>query len=288
MIFALLFTIHLVLVGTAAWLPLIAMLLDFPREYPSDTKQIQFRLMLAALVALVAGAVTGLLMGWMSWDAAFSQALWAIGSRLPFGIVEFGFSVLAFAVFLAWIQLQAAPSRRIRWLRAALIFVALTNLWYHFPILLGVIDQLRKSSVSQVLSSAEFRDRAFSAQSLVSAAHFWLSQPIIGGIAAAWLLRTMPSSNRLLRASAVGGLVASLAQWPVGLMSFWQLSPSTQVELLHTAAVLAMVIVLGTTWMLIGCQVLLVYEPRSRRALAWTTLVLAVLLFQMSWLHQLS
>ena len=99
--------IHLTVVGAAFWLPALCIALDFLPHYDQAKQQAQRKLASAATIGLILGGLTGLLYGGVLWGPAFQRALQAIGSRLPFAIIEFCFSLALYLVY--WASLSAFP-----------------------------------------------------------------------------------------------------------------------------------------------------------------------------------
>ncbi len=280
---------HLVFVAIAAWLPVFCILMDLSQAYDETVRRVQRKLAMIATGNLVLGAITGLLLGWAIWEPAFSAALGAIGSRLPFAIVEFCFSFLIYVLYVVSLLHGRWLGRRGRIIRAAFLFVSLTNLWYHFPILLGVIHQLQELGVAERMTSAQFRQVAFSPKILLGAVHFLLASAIVGSLSAQWILRREPISDGFLRRVAMSSVVASVLQWPVGLAAYWRMPRQVQVELLATSeGNIAIASVLAAVWLLLMAQISLIIFPRSKNGLAAVAIMVAVVMLQMCWLSRLA
>jgi hypothetical protein len=279
---------HFVFVALAAWLPVYCVALDLGASHDEAERRVNRKLANAATINLALSALTGLMFGWAIWEPSLANALAAVGSRLWFGIVEFCFSLLIFAgVSLS--HYRAKPASRIgRLFRAFALFVSITNLWYHFPLLLGVVHQLRVADSSEPLSSAGFRQVAFSAPVLVGAIHFLLTAAIWGSIAALWLARQDTVSDRWLRGVALVAAIATLMQWPVGFAAYWQMPRHAQIQLLSGENIAAMVMILSTVWLAMLAQAFLVLRPRAEFWLRVATALLGVVAVEMSWLSRMS
>jgi hypothetical protein len=284
---AILLAIHLLCMAVGVWLPVYCLLLDIKRNYGPESRGAQLKLVRHALGALAAGAVLGVFFGAAIWDRRMVGALSAVGSRLTFGIIEFGFTLAILAAYGGLVWRHGLSGRRGRWLRAGVLFIGLTNAWYHFPLLMGVVHRLRAEAFAGRLSSADFRQLAFSPSISLGAVHFLLTGVIAGGLAGLVLLAREQVSDRFLRGIAVGSIVAWAAQWPVGLTAFWRMPQSVQIEVLSEwDEGVALVVALIAVWLLGCAQVGLIVAPRSKfwQRVAW--ILLAAVTLQMCWLNR--
>ncbi len=119
--------------------------------------------LMAGLIALAGG----LLIAGFRWDSSFERAWETVGTRWIFGFIEFAFS--AGLVFLVVVLCPHWPTQR--WRRMAVVavlFVAATNAWYHFPALMVVSREIRlQPELTSGLEGSVVR------QILFSPAIFW-------------------------------------------------------------------------------------------------------------------
>jgi hypothetical protein len=277
--------IHLTLVGAALWLPVTCLALEVSWNHDQAAVRAQRKLIRAAVIGLVLGALTGLLYGTMLWEPAFQRALQAIGSRLPFAIVEFCFSLLLYLAYWTSLGSRIFSVRRWRLLRGLLLLVSITNLGYHFPTMLGVIHLVANLDAVQPMDSAHFRRVAFSPDVVVGSIHFLLSSVIVGSQIAIGLLRREAVSDRLLQAAAALALVATSAQWLSGIAAFLWLPRAAQIGLLSSPGYVSLSLILTTIWLFTAAQVGLIFQPRSAKWFFASSSVLGLILIQMSWIR---
>ncbi len=277
--------IHLTAVGAAFWLPAHCIALDLLPSYDQATQRAKRKLAFVAVLGLIFGALTGLLYGTLLWEPSIQSALLAIGSRLPFAIVEFCFSLVLYMVYWASLGSKAFVDRRWRVFRALLLLVAITNLGYHFPTLLGVVHHVANLDSIQTLDSAQFRRIAFSHKIVVDSIHFLLSSVIVGSQIAIGLLRSEAVSDRFLRATAACALLATFAQWLSGIAAFLWIPRAAQFGLLSRPGYLGLSIIIATVWLFTATQLGLVFRPRSAKWFFASSSLLAVILLQMSWIR---
>lgn len=278
-------TVHLAAVGVAVWLPAYCMALDWRRNCDPNDARVQRKLILHTIHSMVVGAVTGALYGVMLWRPSFQAALTAIGPRLGFAIVEFCFTLAVFAAYWIWTFRKFALGRGWRLLAAFVLFVATTNVAYHFPILLGVVRHLSDHPGSSQLSSAEFRELGFSPTILFASLHFLLGSFAIANQVAIGLLRRESVSERFLRVSIGISLLTGLLQWPTGLLAFVRRSRDVRVDLVSFPDGVGLALAMGSVWVFMAMLIGLWFRPRSARWWIASTAGLCWVLIQMSWLR---
>lgn len=274
--------LHLSLVSLAVGLPVYCIALDLIRHVDASWRRRHWKLAILAIVGLVGGGLSGLLYGVWLWSPRLSGALTAIGSRLTFGIVEFCFTLVIYIAYALSFSGRAAPSQAWRLFRAAMLFIAFTNLAYHFPTLLGVVRHLRDLNGSGILSSSQFRQFAFSTPILLGSLHFLSSAFVLSGFVTTAALRAEPSSHHFLRVLALISLTLTLGQWFTGFALYGMYPRNLQFELTFLWRWGGFPLMIATAWILTVSQIGLIVAPRSGRWLALAGASLAVLLIQVS------
>jgi hypothetical protein len=281
-------TIHLLLVAAAAGLPLFCIALDLRRKSELAWRRAHRNLAFLATAGLLLGGLTGVLYGYLIWSRSLSSALQAVGSRLPFGIVEYLFTLVIYVGYAATFLSRQELSRKWHLFRAAMLFVAVTNLAYHFPTLLGIVRHLKDQGGVSPLNSSQFRGLAFSYPIALGSIHFLFGALIVASLIATWLIRDAADSNRFLRCVSAVSLAAMMAQWFSGLALYFEFPRNWQFQLTALWQWGGLPLLIGTAWFLTVCQIGLIFRPRSQRWLLAAAVSLAVLLIQMSWLGTLS
>lgn len=246
----LLLTAHLLLVDLAMVGPLACVWLRWSARRHADaaSEAVARRLALAAIWALAGGsALGGLLLAvrYLADDRAYFSAVAAMPvDRLWFALAELLFSFGCLGAYAAlWNRWRRRPV-----LHALLAVAGATNLLAHFPALFAIISVVSaRSEVAAALDRAAFRRLLVDGEVLSRVAHVWLAAAAVTGIAVAALaMRTaeaeLPaeSRRRLFKTGAWLALVATLAQFPVGLWVALEMPPATRSGLL------------GGDWMAMG------------------------------------
>lgn len=151
---------HIICMLVSAVNPLTAVWCEYREGRGDVLAGVVGRWLLAmALLLFVAGAVLGLLVGWIDWQGGLGSALERLPSKVFFGIIELVFSAVLILVHWQWWRRVTRPSGTIRSIRAMLGILAGTNLLYHFPVLFAVIRHLihQGEAVGDVLSAGDFR-----------------------------------------------------------------------------------------------------------------------------------
>ena len=187
---------HLICVNLAAGGPAVWLILESRhRKGDPAAKKLASVLGLVAVTALLLGAVIGIVLGWLRWSTEYQTLLLQTGSRLWFGIAEWAFSFLL--VLGCWISVRGKSiGRASSWVRSILLFLACSNLLYHFPVFFTVIDHLRYQDNSSIqLDSQQFRQLLMSPEILSRSVHVVVASLAVSGLALAWI------SHRSMRLS---------------------------------------------------------------------------------------
>jgi hypothetical protein len=191
-----------------------------------------------SLLCLLAGGVLGVALGMLEWDGQY-QNVWLdqLWRKVFFGVLEFLFSGTLLLAYWLWRKREQSP----KWLAAArsfLLFVAATNLLYHFPPLFFNGQRLLDTGLYDgEVSSAEFRRLLLSGGTPALTVHVVLASIAVAGLALSHLALRWGRTGRsddaqwVAVAGARWALGATLVQLPVGLWVLISLPTSMQNEL---------------------------------------------------------
>jgi len=191
-----------------------------------------------SFLCLLLGGALGILLGLLEWDAKY-QDVWMeqLWRKVFFGVLEFLFSGILLLAYWLWGKRDSSPN----WLAAArslLLFVAATNLLYHFPPLFFNGQRLLDSEADGgQLSSSEFRQLLVSGETPALTVHVVLASIAVAGLALSHLALRWGRTDRsddaqwVAVAGARWSLGATLLQLPVGLWALVSLPTSMQNEL---------------------------------------------------------
>jgi hypothetical protein len=288
----LLLTLHLLCVNVASGGPLIGAWLDW-RGSRGDEAAAQAAKYYgrASLSGLVVGALLGLVIGWLKWDAAY-RALWLgpLGYRLHWAGIEAVFSLVLIAAWWWWLPGKSGGSRGQMVGRSFLAVLAATNLLYHFPILFSVATQLGDAAPAsgERLTSAAFRRLMISGVTPALAIHVTLASLAVSAMLLIGLADRYGSRGEQTRASRIArwgsywSLAPSVLQLPVGLWVLASLPETLQQQLMgtDTVATLLLVLAIAAALWLINDLVHISLGELSRSILmrAMTAMLLTVLL----------
>lgn len=236
----LLFTCHLLAVNLAVGGPLVASLLAWYAVGKGEAwaDEAGRRLAWQGWWALLAGGALGFVvlgLWWLREPQVYRDGFWHVPrSRLVFGVVEWGFSLV-----LGWIYAAgwAWFGRRRTW-HALVCLVSVTNLAYHFPTLFAAVNEL---NVEPALRAVPYDHLALVARpgALAGMVHHLLAAPAVAGSALLmWgiALERRGAAYQEVRAVAAWGarvaLLCSLLQVPVGLWFLVSLPVSARDALL--------------------------------------------------------
>jgi len=216
--------LHLLCVNVAAGGPLVCLWLE-SKEGRGDllAGRAANYLGAAAWWTLLAGAGLGVAIGSLQWSEAYAE-LWTITmwKKVAWGIGEYGFSFLLASMYVLW---RNYGTRRLRWLRLAVLLLNGTNLLYHFPFLFSVASSIQVAAKPvSPLTPAEFRQWMLHQDVLARVVHVVLASIAVAGVMllglAMRLKRLGATADEETRVARWGGWIAlapTLAQIPVGL-----------------------------------------------------------------------
>jgi len=263
MILGLLLAVHLLCVNVAAGGPVLGAWLDW-RALRGDEAagQAAKYLARAAFIALLVGAVLGLAMGGLKWDAAYRE-LWMtrLSYKLHWAVLDVLFSLLLMGVWWFWLPGKTGVSRSGTVARIAVAILAATNLLYHFPPLFSIAAELSASGQigGERIGAGTFRSLMTASPIPSLWIHVVFASLAAAGVALLGLALRLQRAGELHRASRVaawGGrwaLVASLAQLPTGLWTLASLPPHTQGQLMGQDAIATLLFVaamLAAFWLM--------------------------------------
>ena len=240
----LLLAVHLLCVNAASAGPLVCMWLEW-REGWGDALAGQTATYLGrtAWWALLAGGLLGIAVGLLSWTAEYA-GLWTgpMQYKAGWAVAEYLFSVALAGGYLLW---RSRAVTRLRGLRMFVLFLAGSNLLYHFPFLftiandLLVQDRLGISQQIRTLSASEFRVQMARPDVLARVVHVVLASfAVTGVVLLGYSLRlqrqeaTVDDAQRIARWGGWLALIPSLIQVPVGLWLIAVLPPAWQARAL--------------------------------------------------------
>lgn len=240
---------HLLAVNVASAAPLVCVWLEWSAARGNRLAATTARRLSAhGAVALVVGALIGLLMGWLLWSDSYRTALRLLGSRLHYGGAELLFSLVLMIWHAVWWARRAQASRLGRWGRGLLAVLAGTNVLYHFPVLMVILARIAAGAdaLETPLDSPAFRARLVSPEVAARCLHIVFASFAVTGawlIALAWrdLGRTAAGHDGdansqadaavLARWGARLAVVPTLLQLPSGLWLVGTLTPVQQSRL---------------------------------------------------------
>src|SRR4051812_33434103 len=157
----LLLAAHLLCVNLAAGGPIVGAWLDWRAAGGNDAAARAAKFLAGtSLLGLVAGALLGVAIGWLKWDAEYS-ALWLgpLSYKLRWAVVEAVFSLVLMLGWWLWLPGRAGGSEWGAATRGLIAVLAATNLLYHFPPLFSVAARLTDTAATsgQEIRGAEFR-----------------------------------------------------------------------------------------------------------------------------------
>ena len=296
----LLLPIHLWLINLSVGAGLLILWLEWLPPTPSLQRVVE-RLGRASWTMLILGGLVGGLHGWLIWDSTWQAKVRLLESRVFFGVIEFVFSVVLFVAYDLWRRRRPELNRIWTWGRWILVLAAVSNLWYHFPALFGVMQQLPPSSLArdEVLSSREFIEQMLSPNVLARWTHFTASCLAVAPVVALFSLNhltddsvapdtnTVPDEDSMQMAWRLAGVsaVATWSQWLIGAWVFatqpvtFQYRVTGEDTHLSFGFGLSLLIVVGLSF----AQGMLLQRPLNR-SLAWLVASLqAIVIVVMTW-----
>lgn len=267
--------LHLTAVNAAFGGPILALWLYIRSRRRNDplANAVGLRLLRGSMHGLYTGMVLGVVAAWLWYTAQPREVLIAFESlphsRYYFTIAELGFSTVCFE---AWLVLWRTGSRRAG-LGYFLAAVAITNTVYHFPTLFSILSVLSTRPAAPELP-LRYVSVLVDPEVVARVTHFTLASLAVAGamlmalamVKPKLLVKNPPTSSdgepavadlatasaRLKARGAQIALVATLLQWPVGVVVMLQLPESARDTLLgyHVAITSLFALSLGAVVML--------------------------------------
>lgn len=243
----LLLAVHLLCVNVASGGPLVGAWLDW-RGTRGDEAAASGAAYLgrASIIGLAAGAVLGLVIGWLKWDAAY-RSLWLgpMSYKLHWAGAEAIFSLVLMVAWWLWLPGRAGGSGWAMVVRCLLAVLAATNLLYHFPLLFSVAAQLADAGEvsGERIGGAAFRRLMAQGDTLALAVHVALASVAVAGVmllglALRWQGRgDEADAGKVARWGGRWALVSSVLQLPVGLWTLTRMPAEAQSRLMGESAV---------------------------------------------------
>ena len=267
--------LHLTAVNAAFGGPILALWLYIRSRRRNDplADAVGLRLLRGSMHGLYTGMVLGVVAAWLWYTAQPREVLIAFESlphsRYYFTIAELGFSTVCFE---AWLVLWRTGSRRAG-LGYFLAAVAITNTVYHFPTLFSILSVLSTRPAAPELP-LRYVSVLVDPEVVARVTHFTLASLAVAGamlmalamVNPKLLVKNPPTSSdgepavadlatasaRLKARGAQIALVATLLQWPVGVVVMLQLPEAARDTLLgyHVAITSLFALSLGAVVML--------------------------------------
>jgi hypothetical protein len=257
-------TAHFLCVNLASGGPLVGAWLDW-RGVRGDGAAARAAVTLArsSLVALVAGAALGLVLGLLRWDTNYRQ-LWVgpLSYKMHWAAVEAVFSLVLLLGWWLYLPGYAGGKRWATLTRGLVAVLASTNLLYHFPFLFSVAAHLhsRGYDASERINGAAFRRLMVLEETPALAVHVVLASLAVAGVATILVALREESAggpearDRLARYGAWWALAPSLLQLPVGLWTLTALPADAQSRIMGDSglAILVFLAAIGSSLWLMG------------------------------------
>jgi hypothetical protein len=294
----LLLAVHLLCVNVASGGPILGAWLDW-RGRSGDEAASKAAKFLArwSVVGLLAGAVLGLIVGWLKWDAAY-RSLWLgpLSYKLHWAGIEAVFSLVLLVIWGFWLPARSERAAGAVACRGILAMLSSTNLLYHFPPLFAVAAQLYdEGHVSGVrLSGAAFRQQMLAGVAPSITVHVALASIAAAGVMLLILALRQGRTGeekRAVRVAVWGGrwaVAPSLAQLPVGLWTLATLPATQQTKIMGSdaaATLLLIAAVLAAFWLVSDLAKIAMRETHPRM-LARAILAMIVTVVLMTALQQ--
>lgn len=290
----LLLAVHLFCVALGSGLPLVLAISDWisrSKLAESANGEIAKR----AIKYLLLGALSGFLYGVFVWDEPLANGIYLARSRVGFAVVELIFSLLLTLVCWRWFASSSQKTNesfvtgRTRFFRGLILFVAATNLLYHFPLLFIVVREVSEFPTSEAnrINSKEFRSLIFDSKTIVTWIHFCASSVLVSLLvtASVYLKKADDAPRHHFKHAKYCiwfALGIALLQWPSGLMALTWIGRTELLEFLDFKKIWAwfliqaLVVVVFQNWVLWRCCIKPAY--RMLNVALVTTLLIFVLM----------
>jgi hypothetical protein len=260
---SLLLAAHLVCVNVASGGPLVGAWLDW-RGTRGEEAAARAAAYLGrwSLVGLLAGAVLGVIVGWLKWDAGYAS-LWLgpLSYKLYWAVVEAVFSLVLMIGWWLWLPGRAGGSGGAMAARSLIAVLAATNLLYHFPVLFSVAAHLADAGevAGARIGGAEFRRLMVMDDTPAIWIHAVLASLAMPGVMLLGLaFRRLQQGDAAsaLKVARWGGwwaLVPSVMQLPVGLWTLMTMPTAAQSQLMGestSGTLLFITALLASLWLL--------------------------------------
>jgi hypothetical protein len=236
---------HLLCVNVASGGPIVAAWLDWRGTRGEEpAAQAAAYLGRTSIVGLLAGALLGVVIGWLKWDANY-RALWLgpLSYKLHWAGIEAIFSLALMLGWWLWLPGRAGGSRHALAARSLVAVLSATNLLYHFPVLFSVAGHLADAGETggEQIAGAAFRQLMVAGETPALAVHVALASlampgTMLLGLALRWQRRgDEASASKIARWGACWALLPSIAQLPVGLWTLMALPAAAQSQLMGSS-----------------------------------------------------
>jgi len=213
---------HLLAMNVGIAAPLLCIWLHIRANRKSDrvAGHVGQRTAWASVLMLVGGFVLGLMqlgLLWLAGDEAYFETLSHFDTaRYAMILGEFAFSVALLALYAAlWKKLG-----KWTYLHGLIAFVAVTNLFYHFPPLMTALRTVDEAAPKAYLDTPLVRHL----EVLVTSLHVWLASIAVAGVYVMGVaMRQLPddatreAASRIVRTGAWVAFLPTVAQLGVGI-----------------------------------------------------------------------
>ncbi|WP_254507235.1 hypothetical protein [Anatilimnocola floriformis] len=236
----LLLAVHLMCMNVACGAPLVSLWLEWKdRRGDAIAPQAARYLAASSVIALLVGMGLGLVLGWLRWTPEYAE-VWRVNlaSKLEMGIYELIASGSLLVVYWIWRSWAVLPTRRGYLGRSMLLFLAASNLLYHFPPILIIAGKLAERSFpADVVIVGDLKGGAFRRLVAVDeipalTAHFALASVAMAGVMLLGLALRRQKSDEdprgMKRIAAWGSWSALLATGLQLVVGLWLLATTPQ------------------------------------------------------------
>lgn len=276
--------------GLAMWLHVRAMRRSEPHEVLGP------RLLQAALYGLYVGTVLGFAAAYLWWLSRPEEveATLAIlpASRYYFAAAELVFSAVCFEV---WLRLWSRGPWASK-VGCVLGFVGFTNLAYHFPTLFGILGVYGARPL-EIVADRSYLSLLNDGEVIARVVHFLIASVAVAGTVLYALAAQCsaddgprPELDRVGRRGALVALIATLLQWPIGVVYILAMPETGRTLVMGRDRIVAglfvvsLFAVIGLTHKLAAAALGEGARGGARRVVAW---ILATILLMTAVRHRL-
>ena len=296
-------SIHLWLVNLTVGGAMLGLWFEWQRPSPI-VHQVATRLARASWAALLGGGMVGVLHGWMIWDETWVARVGLLQSRVWYGVAELFFSLVLLIVYDLWFRRRPDLGRGWKWVRWLVLLGAVSNLWYHFPALFNVLQQLNPQdyAADTMLSSREYVAIMLTPSVLARWLHFTVACLAVAPIVTLLLIpqKETPGSQldegdtqrakdqdlvRISQRMAGVSAAATWSQWLIGgavlvsqplAFQYRLMGEDARVCAGFAAALLLTVVLSAAQWRLLG-------SPQQRSLIWLVALLQGLVIVAMCW-----